>query len=233
MSEQHGGEGAGRPHISAECSQSSFPAGHVDSMMASRGVLCSYEILNLLGPQVWTDHLQASVACGEPGDHMSLSNTHAQTHTCMHENILANVPTQDKPVGLHMLTLMDINTYNRKSTENMETLKLMWEERSLQKRISCSMHDASLIGFCLKPWYSKKVKLTYEYFLFSLLKQSAKAVMKNKNKKTKKDPKKTWNFQSPKRNLSLLRKAAKRTTGACRLPSPSGPRSFARRAVGP
>lgn len=76
MSEQHGGEGAGRPHISAECSQSSFPSGHVDSMMASRGVLCSYEILNLLGPQVWTDHLQASVACGEPGDQMSLSYTH-------------------------------------------------------------------------------------------------------------------------------------------------------------
>ena len=112
MSEQHGGEGAGRPHISAECSQSSFPAGHVDSMMASRGVLRSYEILNLLGPQVWTDHLQASVACGELGDQMSLCNTHthAQTHTCMHEY----VPTQDKPVGLHMLTLMDINTYNKK-----------------------------------------------------------------------------------------------------------------------
>lgn len=51
MSEQHGGEGAGRPHISAECSQTSFLfAGHVDSMTASRGVLCSYEILNVLGP---------------------------------------------------------------------------------------------------------------------------------------------------------------------------------------
>ncbi|KAL7380129.1 hypothetical protein ABVT39_012303 [Epinephelus coioides] len=73
--------GLAGPHTSAECSQSSFPAGHVDSMMASRGVLCSYEILNLLGPQVWTDHLQASVACGEPGDQMSLSNAHAQTHT--------------------------------------------------------------------------------------------------------------------------------------------------------
>lgn len=34
--------------------------------------------------------------------------------------------------------------------------------------------------------------------------------------------KETWNFRSPKRNLSLPRKAAKRTTGACRLPSPSG-----------
>lgn len=83
MSEQHAGEGAGRPHISAKCSQSSFPAGHVDSMMASRGALCSYEIFNLLGPQVWTDHLQASVACGEPGDQMSLSNTHAQTYKAM------------------------------------------------------------------------------------------------------------------------------------------------------
>jgi len=51
-------------HISAECAQSGFPADHVDSMMAW-GVLCSYEILNLLSPQVWTDHLQASVACGE------------------------------------------------------------------------------------------------------------------------------------------------------------------------
>lgn len=81
MSKQHGGEGAGRPHISAECSQSSFPASHVDSMMASRGVLRFYEILNLLSPQVWTDHLQASVACGEPRDQMSLSNSHAQTHT--------------------------------------------------------------------------------------------------------------------------------------------------------
>lgn len=39
--------------------------------------------------------------------------------------------------------------------------------------------------------------------------------------------------QKKRRNLSLLRKAAKRTTGACRLPSPSGPRSFTRRAVGP
>lgn len=63
--------------------RAAFRPGHVDSMMASRGVLCSYEILNLLGPQVWTDHLQASVACGEPGDQMSLSNTHAQ-HTHMH-----------------------------------------------------------------------------------------------------------------------------------------------------
>lgn len=76
------GEGsAGRMHISAKCSQSSFPAGHVDSMMASRGALRSYEIFNLLGPRVWTDHLQASVACGEPGDQMSRSNTHAHTHT--------------------------------------------------------------------------------------------------------------------------------------------------------
>lgn len=91
MSKQHAGEeekeeereeeGAGRPHISAKCSQSSFPAGHVDSMMASRGALRSYEIFNLLGPQVWTDHLQASVACGEPGDQMSHSNTRSHTHT--------------------------------------------------------------------------------------------------------------------------------------------------------
>lgn len=84
MSKQHGGEGAGRPHISDECSQNSFPASHVDSMMASRGVLCSYEILNLLGPLVQTDHLQANVACSEPGDQMSLSSTHAQTHTHMY-----------------------------------------------------------------------------------------------------------------------------------------------------
>lgn len=50
----------------------------------------------------------------------------------MHEkkNILANVPTQDERVGLHMLTLMDINTYNKKNTENMETLKLVWREIS-------------------------------------------------------------------------------------------------------
>lgn len=47
----------------------------------------------------------------------------------MHENILANVPTQDKSVGLLMLTLMDLKTYKQKKTENMETLKLM----SLQK----------------------------------------------------------------------------------------------------
>lgn len=117
MSEQHAGEGAGRPHISAKCSQSSFPASHVDSMMASKGVLCSYEILNLLGPQVWTDHLQASVACGQPGDQMSLSNTRAQTYTykAMHGNVPANVPTQDKPVGLQMLTQMDINTYKKRN----------------------------------------------------------------------------------------------------------------------
>lgn len=81
VSKQHAGEGAGRPHISAKCSQSSFPDGHVDSMMASRGALCSYEIFNLLSPQVWTDHLQASVACSEPRDQMSLGNTHARTHT--------------------------------------------------------------------------------------------------------------------------------------------------------
>lgn len=86
-------------HISAKCSQSSFPASHVDSMMASRGALCSYEILNLLGPHVWTDHLQASVACGEPGDQMSLSNTHAQT--LMHGNGPASVP--NKPTGQQML----------------------------------------------------------------------------------------------------------------------------------
>lgn len=77
VSKQHGGE---RGHISTQCSQSSFPASHVDSMMASRGVLCSYEILNLLSPHVQTDHLQASVACGESEDQMSLSNTLAQTH---------------------------------------------------------------------------------------------------------------------------------------------------------
>lgn len=98
MSKQHAGEGAGRPHISAKCSQSSFPASHVDSMMASEGVLRLYEILNLLGPQVWTDHLQASVACGQPRDQMSLSNTRAQTYT--YGNVPASVPTQDKPVGL-------------------------------------------------------------------------------------------------------------------------------------
>lgn len=96
MSKQHAGEeeeeeereeeGAGRPHISAKCSQSSFPAGHVDSMMASRGALRSYEIFNLLGPQVWTDHLQASVACSELGDQMSRSNTHSHTQgTHTHE----------------------------------------------------------------------------------------------------------------------------------------------------
>lgn len=97
MSKQHAGmekgcvegvggeEGsAGRMHISAKCSQSSFPAGHVDSMMASRGALRSYEIFNLLGPRVWTDHLQASVACGEPGDQMSRSNAHA--HARAHES---------------------------------------------------------------------------------------------------------------------------------------------------
>ncbi|KAF3845018.1 hypothetical protein F7725_008181 [Dissostichus mawsoni] len=71
VSEQHGGEGLAGPHFSVECSQSSFPASHVDSMMASRGALYSYEILNLLSPQVWTDHLQASVACGEPRDQMA------------------------------------------------------------------------------------------------------------------------------------------------------------------
>lgn len=84
LEERRSGEGgcsAGRMHISAKCSQSSFPAGHVDSMMASRGALRSYEIFNLLGPRVWTDHLQASVACGEPGDQMSRGNTHARTHT--------------------------------------------------------------------------------------------------------------------------------------------------------
>ncbi|KAI4804057.1 hypothetical protein KUCAC02_025701 [Chaenocephalus aceratus] len=63
--------GLAGPHFSVECSQSSFPASHVDSMMASRGALYSYEILNLISPQVWTDHLQASVACGEPRDQMA------------------------------------------------------------------------------------------------------------------------------------------------------------------
>lgn len=105
---------AGTAYFSRVFTEQLSGPGHVDSMMASRGVLRSYEILNLLGPRVWTDHLQASVACGEPGDQMSLSNAHAQTHTCMHEKKIYNVPTQDKPVGLHMLTLMDINTYNKK-----------------------------------------------------------------------------------------------------------------------
>lgn len=50
MSKQHGEEGAGRPHFSAECSQSCFLASHVESMMESGGALCSYEILNLLSP---------------------------------------------------------------------------------------------------------------------------------------------------------------------------------------
>jgi len=41
----------------------------------------------------------------------------------MHEkkNVIAYVPTQDKPVGLHMLTLMDINTYNKKHCEHGNT----------------------------------------------------------------------------------------------------------------
>lgn len=102
MSEQRGREGAGRPHISEECSQSSFLADHVDSMIASRGVLCSYEILNLVGPQVRTDHLQASVACNEPGDQRSQQTA---THMHVREQTRHDVPTHDKPVGLHMLTL--------------------------------------------------------------------------------------------------------------------------------
>ena len=79
-----------------------------------------------------------------------------------------------------------------------------------------------------------------EYTLYSFLKQSAKLESHNdkeqeqeKEKKSTKEKPTTSNCQSPKRNLSLLRNAAKRTTGACRLPSPSGPRSFTHRAVDP
>lgn len=45
----------------------------------------------------------------------------------MRKNILANVPAQDQPVGLHMLTLTDMNTHNRKNPGNMETVKPMWD----------------------------------------------------------------------------------------------------------
>lgn len=73
-SEQHGGEGAA---FFSWVFTEQLSSSHVDSMMASKGLLCAYEILNLLGPRVRTDHLQTNVACSEPGDQMSLTNTHA------------------------------------------------------------------------------------------------------------------------------------------------------------
>lgn len=78
--------GAGKPHISAKSSHCAFPACHVDSMTASRGVLRSYEIC--CQPRAGTDHLQASVACGERGDRCPPADTrtHKQLHT--HRNYL-------------------------------------------------------------------------------------------------------------------------------------------------
>lgn len=64
----------------------------------------------------------------------------------------------------------------------------------------------------------------------SFLKQSAKAENHNDDDEEEEE---TISYFQASRNLSPLRKAAKRTTGACRLPSPSGPLSFTRRAVGP
>lgn len=241
MSEQHGGEGAGRPaYFSRVFTEqlSGQPCGLNDGVQGCAVLL--WNIKSARPPSV--DRPPA----GKRGVRWARRSDVPQQHTCTNthmyaweRNILANVPTQDKPVGLHMLTLMDINTYNRKKTLRTWKHSNWYGRRDLYKNIFRACDNFSLIGFCLKR--SGKVKFTYlapmnnEYLLFSLLKQSAKAVNNDEEQENQKDlkKKKTWNCQSPKRNLSLLWKAAKRTTGACRLPSPSGPRSFTRRAVGP
>lgn len=107
MSKQHGEEGAGRPHFSAECSQSCFLASHVESMMESGGALCSYEILNLLSPfTMQTDHLQASVACSEPRVQIiPQQHAHKHSHVCITRKY-----THQCLYGLHMLTVMDVNS---------------------------------------------------------------------------------------------------------------------------
>ena len=174
--------GLAGPHFSVECSQSSFPASHVDSMMASRGALYSYEILNLLSPQVWTDHLQASVACGEPRDQMSPSNTHMHkhTHVCMGEKY-TNVPTQDKPAGLHMLTLMDINTYNKKTLRTWEHSNKCGRRDPYNNTFPASDKENTFYwnfpSSILFSWKGQFHILSFnEYFLLSLLKQLAYAV---------------------------------------------------------
>lgn len=57
----------------------------------------------------------------------------------MHEkkNGLANVPTQDEPVGLHMLTLMDINTY--KINNNKKTPLRTWKHSDVGGEIRAKM----------------------------------------------------------------------------------------------
>lgn len=55
----------------------------------------------------------------------------------MKKNGLANVPTQDEPVGLHMLTLMDINTY--KINNNKKTPLRTWKHSDVGGEIRAKM----------------------------------------------------------------------------------------------
>lgn len=147
MSEQHAGEGAGRiTYFSQVFTEQSFPASHVASMMASRGVLCSYEILNLLGPRVWTDHLQASVPCGEPRRAPEISCP-STTHTLVHilsRNTSANVPAQDKLAGLRMLTQIDNKKY--RGHGNAQTYTRHICRLCSLFSLECFLHDTSLVS---------------------------------------------------------------------------------------
>lgn len=139
MSEQHGGEGAGRPHISAECSQSSFPArpcGLNDGVQGCAVLL--WNIKSARPPSV--DRPPASKRGVRRARRSDVPQQHTcttHTYACMKKNGLANVPTQDEPVGLHMLTLMDINTY--KINNNKKTPLRTWKHSDVGGEIRAKM----------------------------------------------------------------------------------------------
>lgn len=100
--------GAGKPHISAKSSHCAFPACHVDSMMGSRGMLCSYEILNLL-PAPEHDRPPASkrgVRQARGSDVPQHTRIHSYTNTVTHSRTLSkNVASKHTRIYIDTLNL--------------------------------------------------------------------------------------------------------------------------------